>query len=164
MNLRTVESHVSSTPWWVTGILMVLAACVAHLLTTRRDGQKVDREWVDRWEKSFADQARKITDAALKHYISADSIQNTPVSAALLLNELKRLQAMLAETIAITSTDSFKTQKAFRYFHDCISLEVDFQDPGRAIRIPNDSLISRIQAAEAELLSETRQTRIKKSR
>lgn len=153
---------MNQPPWWLTSLLMIVTAVVTHFLTMWRETAKARGEWRRDWEKSFADQAKKVSDAAVLHYVSPDAVANTSTSAHLIVYEIKRLQTLLSGTAAKQSADSVLVSKAFRRFNDAISLETDFQDPARAARSGNDPIVERISAAEGELMVQVRKARVRK--
>lgn len=140
-----------STPWWATALLMLAASALTHFLTGRRERAKARKEQLDRWREDALSLLRQISDDSTTHYLSKDSIANTVTSSALIVGNLKRLQNCLSETVALNTSDSQATARAFRSLNDCISGEPDFQNPRRARRKKDDPIVSRIQQFESDL-------------
>jgi len=153
---------VIGLPLWLTALLMVLSAAAAHLLTMQRETRKARRDWIGSWEKIAEDQAKKILDAAIRHYLSEDGVKNTSVSSVVIISDFRRLQAMIAETVSIRTEDSAAVQKAYVEFHGFVTDANDFQDPARLIRDSSDPIVSRMLDAEQDLLKKIKGKRKRK--
>lgn len=146
-------------PWWLTITLAVASAAATHWLTTCRERKRENGEWLHRWHTDAKELVGKISNAASAHYLDQDSVVRTGISAALIINDLKRLQACLREAECKNGSDAKRTADAYRCFLDIITGQDDFQDEQRDRR-PSTSEISRmIRDAEEVLLEALRAPR-----
>lgn len=135
----------SGAPWWLTILLPILAAIASHFLTLLREWSKARNEWFARWLDEVRASVHKISNDALTHYVAEDAISKTPVSAALIVSEIRRLSQRISGTQCINSGDAKRTADALRNFNNAITLQEDFQDPQRSCRVATSPLITAIR-------------------
>lgn len=146
-------------PWWLTIVLTFSGAGVAHFLTAYRDRARESGDWIERWRAEAKSLIKEIANAATSHYLDQDAVGRTGISAALIINDLKRLQGCLRETECENSSDTKRTVDALRHFTDTITGPDDFQDELRSMRPGGSEIFRMIRDAEAELLESVRISR-----
>jgi hypothetical protein len=140
-------------PWWLTILLPILTAATTHFLTLHRERQKTGREWNQRWFDDSKKLISKVSDNAIQHYVDAAAFGKTPVSASLIISDIKRIGSLLREATCLESSDSKLTFDAFNAFKDAITEPHDFQDPQRQARVSDDGLLVRIRECEDALIA-----------
>lgn len=143
----------SGAPWWLVVSLPIVVAIATHFLTLSRERSKARNEWSARWLDDAKTSVHKISNDALTHYVAADAIAKTPVSAALIVSEIRRLNQHVCETLCVNSGDAKRTADALRAFNNAITLQEDFQDPQRQCRDATSPVITAIRDAEEALLN-----------
>ncbi len=149
----------SGAPWWLTISLPILASIATHFLTVWRERSKSQNEWWSEWQANTKALVEKISDSATKHYIDNDSIAKTEVSAALIINDIRRLRSLVATARCVSDSDAKRTADALRFFDDSITLQEDFQNPARVARHAGSPIIGSIGKAEESLLDALRARR-----
>jgi len=149
----------SGAPWWLTISLPILASIATHFLTVWRERSKSQNEWCLRWQADTRTLVEKISDSATRHYIDKDSIAKTEVSAALIINDIRRLRSLVATACCVLGSDAKRTSDALRFFDDAITLQEDFQNPARVVRNASSPIIGSIGKAEEALLDALRSRR-----
>ncbi|QNN46531.1 hypothetical protein H9L17_15440 [Thermomonas brevis] len=146
------QGAAAGAPWWLTICLPILTAVIAHHLTLHRERQKSGRDWQQRWLDDAKKLISKISDSAVSHYVDSGAIVKTPVSASLIISDIKRLGGLLREASCLDPSHAKLTFDALAAFNDSITAPDDFQDASRQVRDPNDGLCTRIQECEQALL------------
>lgn len=143
----------SGAPWWLTISLPILAVIVTHIFTLLRERSKARNDWSTRWLRDVRASVHQISNDAITHYVAADAISKTPVSAALIVSKIRRLNQDVFCTSCVNGSDAKRTADALRFFNNAITLQDDFQDPGRKCRDAASPLITGIRDAEEALLN-----------
>jgi hypothetical protein len=151
--MASSQGAVQGAPWWLTIALPFIAVVVTHFLTLHRERQKRGSDWHQRWLDDTKKLLAKISDSAIQHYVDADSVAKTSVSAALIISDIKRLGGLIYEATCVVPSDSKVTSDALSALNAIITDPDDFQDPARAVRLGNDVVCGQIRACEQMLMT-----------
>lgn len=134
-----------------TSSLLTLGLVVlTHILTTIRERRKAQNDAIRIWREEVTEIVRHIVDESTKHYTTLEAKKNTSSSAAIILNELKRLGHKLRR--ASFRSNRNDGESCFRYLKFTITSSDDFQDAKRRLRTADDPILANIRDAEEQLL------------
>ncbi|MCF7220763.1 hypothetical protein [Marilutibacter chinensis] len=141
----------SGAPWWLTIVLPIITALIAHHLTVLRERSKHDRDWLGKWHGDAKMLLAKISNSAIQHYVDSDSVRKTALSAGLIISDIRRLRVLVHEAVCIDPSDSKITTDAIHAFDEAISSHDDFQNTERVTLLATDTVCTSIRACEEQL-------------
>ncbi|KQY51182.1 hypothetical protein ASD14_10285 [Lysobacter sp. Root494] len=78
-------------------------------------------------------------------------ITGTSVSAAKIMDRLRRFRAQFGDVLVVDAADSAEANRLFVQLNNLITGPDDFQDPGRAPRAIGDPMFDNIRGCEEAL-------------
>ena len=141
------------SPWWLTALLAVASALIAHFSTLWRENAKSDRQWVTDWRQRLREKTEEIVTSAIAHYTTNDARKNTQPSATLITADLKRLGRILHEARFRVDRDFLTAQRELDRFSSAINDDADFTNGKRKLLTRADRTIQEIQACEDHFLT-----------
>lgn len=147
------------TPLWLTLALQAATLAGTHFLTRSRERTKRQDDVLREWRKSQQDLLRDCVDLARDHYVNPAMVAGTPVSAAKIMDRLRRFRARFGDVDVVDSEDMAEANRLYVQLNNLITGPVDFQDAARQPRQFNDELFDRIASCEDALVRNMKKAR-----
>lgn len=135
------------TPIWLAALIALVSIAGTHLLTRNRERGKALTELNEKWRERFRRELDSVVAAAVKHYCSSDSLNNTEFSSASIVTSFRSLRRVLDEARFKNGVDHRRAREALAALNVRITGADSFQRSDRLV-IPSDApLIESINAA-----------------
>lgn len=141
----------AGTPLWLTLLLQVGTVVVTHHLAARRESSKARKDELKEWKKEHVDLLRECVDAAVTHYVDPAALAGTAVSAARILDTLRRFRLNLNKYRGEDESVCASAASLYVRFHGAITGADDFDLATRDIRSLDDPLLNTIRELESSL-------------
>ena len=151
------------TPLWLTLFLQVVTVAGTHFFARSREKNKRQDDILREWRKSQQQLLSDCVDFARDHYVNPAMIAGTAVSAAKIMDRLRRFRAQFGDVLVVDPTDSAEANRLFIQLNDLITGPEDFQDPGRGPRALGDPIFDSIRGCEEAISRNLKKPRKVKS-
>lgn len=142
----------TGTPLWLTLLLQAATLFATHRFTAKREKDRRSDDRLKDWRKEQEALLREVVDLSMVHYLDPSSLPGTTVSAARIVDKLRRFRSRLGHFATVDMSDAPKANSLYIELHGLITGSEDFQRSDRSVRNLDDDFLESIRECEEALL------------